>query len=92
MPISSDFIGSLFERPLYTPYPTTTNLFRMGNPVQDCPFILLIMEFFHLMPVSASANRRKAHLLILIELRTCRNAVVNHQEIQSFTTIFLVYC
>lgn len=88
MPISSDFIGSLYT------FSSTSYLYNlnMGNPVQDCPFILLIWGFFRLMPVSASAHRCKSHYLILIELRTCRNAVVNHQEIQPFTAIFLVYC
>ncbi len=88
MPISSDFIGSLYT------FSSTSYLhnLRMGNPVQDCPFILLIIGFFRLMPVSASANHCKAHYLMLIELRTCRNAVVNHQKIQSFTAIFLMYC
>ena len=111
----------------------------MGNPIKDCPFILLIMRFFlactdfcikwckfdvnrcffsflsnevrsvylvkryiftsrrlaspcvfRLMSVFASAHRRKAQFLILIELCTCRNVVINHQKMKLFFAFFFV--
>ena len=36
---------------------------------------------FRLMSVFASAHRRKAQFLILIELCTCRDSVIYHQEV-----------
>ena len=48
--------------------------------------------FFRLMPVLASAHRRKALFLILVQLCTCRDSVIYHQKVQSLMTVFLVYC
>lgn len=47
---------------------------------------------FRLMPVLASAHRRKALFLILVQLCTCRDSVIYHQKVQSLMTVFLVYC
>ena len=65
----------------------------------DCPLIFLQNPtalpspcIFRLMPVLASAHRRKALFLILVQLCTCRDSVIYHQKVQSLMTVFLVYC
>ena len=56
MPISSDFIGSLFERPLYTPYPTTTNLFKNGQSRSGLP---IHSAYYGIFSPYASVRKRK---------------------------------
>ena len=43
------------------------------------------------MTVFASAHRRKAQFLILIELCTSRNVVINHQKMKFFFSFFFVF-
>ena len=52
---------------------------KMGNSDWNCPLIALIMRFF-------------LAYIILIELCTSRDVVINHQKMELFFSLFLMDC